>query len=204
MPPTHSDDARRSAPAADRNKEPILDVLRRALPATGLVCEVASGTGQHVVHFAAGLPRLTWQPTEPDASLRASIAGWIAHTGLANVRPPLRLDVGEEWPIARADAVLCINMIHIAPWAATLHLLGGASRLLEPGGVLFLYGPYRRFGAHTAPSNAAFDADLRASNPEWGVRDMETVVEIAGQNGFALAEVVAMPANNFSLVLRRE
>jgi SAM-dependent methyltransferase len=203
MPFTPRGDARRSAPAADRNKGPILDVLMRVLPATGDVCEIASGTGQHVVHFAAALPRLTWHPTEPDARLRASIAGWIAHTGLTNVRPPLHLDVGGEWPIAKADAILCINLIHIAPWAATLHLMQGASRVLAPGGVLYLYGPYRRFGAHTAPSNEAFDADLRASNPEWGVRDMEAVIEIAAQNGFALADVVPMPANNFSLVLRR-
>jgi SAM-dependent methyltransferase len=203
MPSTLPGHARCSAPAADRNKGPILDVLARVLPATGDVCEIASGTGQHVVHFAAALPRLTWHPTEPDARLRASIAGWIAHTGLTNVRPPLHLDVGEEWPIAKADAILCINMIHIAPWAATLHLVQGASRVLAPDGVLYLYGPYRRFGAHTAPSNAAFDADLRVTNPEWGVRDMETVVEVAGTSGFVLADVVPMPANNFSLVLRR-
>jgi hypothetical protein len=204
IPMRSEPDARRSAPAADRNKEPILDVLRHVLPETGLACEIASGTGQHVVHFAAGLPRLTWQPTEPDARLRASIAAWIAHTRLANVRPPLSLDVcAEGWPLAAADAILCINMIHIAPWAATLGLMRGAARLLAPGGVLYLYGPYRRFGAHTAPSNAAFDADLRASDPAWGVRDMETVVEVAVQNGLALTDVLAMPANNFSVVLRR-
>jgi len=198
-------DARRSAPAADRNKEPILAVLRRVLPARGLVCEISSGTGQHVVHFAAALPHLTWQPSELDARLHASIAAWIAHEGLANVRPPLALDVtADAWPLERAEAILCINMIHIAPWDATLGLMRGAARLLGPGGVLFLYGPYRRFGAHTAPSNEAFDASLRASDPDWGVRDMETVVEVAGENGFALSEVVAMPANNFSVVLRKE
>jgi hypothetical protein len=204
MPPIQPErDARRSAPAADRNKGPILDVLARVLPESGLACEIASGTGQHVVHFAAALPRLTWQPTELDARLHPSIAAWIAHTGLPNVLPPLHLDVCEEWPLAKADAVLCINMIHIAPWAATLALLRGASRVLPARGVLFLYGPYRRFGAHTAPSNEAFDADLRATNPEWGLRDMETVVEIAAQEGLALIDVVPMPANNFSVVLRR-
>jgi Protein of unknown function (DUF938) len=204
MPPHTSQDARRSAPAADRNKDPILAVLKRVLPARGLVCEIASGTGQHVVHFAAALPHLTWQPSELDARFHASIAAWIAYTGLTNVRPPLRLDVcAADWPLAHADAVLCINMIHIAPWAATLALMRGASRLLDAGGTLFLYGPYRRFGAHTAPSNEAFDASLRATDPDWGVRDMETVVEVAAQNGFMLVEVVAMPANNFSVVLRR-
>jgi SAM-dependent methyltransferase len=197
-------DARRSAPAADRNKDPILAVLRRVLPARGVVLEIASGTGQHVVHFAAALPSLTWQPSEPDARLHGSIAGWAADAGLTNVRPPLRLDVcADEWPLDRADAILCINMIHIAPWEATLALMRGAERLLGPGGVLFLYGPYRRFGAHTAPSNEAFDASLRASNPAWGVRDMETVVEAAAEHGFVLSEVVAMPANNFSVVLTK-
>ena len=196
--------ARLSAPAADRNKDPILDVLRRVLPATGLVCEIASGTGQHVVHFAAGLPHLTWQPSEADARLRTSIVAWIAHENLANVRPPVALDVcGEDWPIARADALVCINMIHITPWEATRALMRGAARLLSTGGVLFLYGPYRRFGAHTAPSNAAFDQSLRANDPAWGVRDMETVVEVAAHNGFVLIDVMAMPANNFSVVLRR-
>jgi SAM-dependent methyltransferase len=197
-------DARLSAPAADRNKEPILAVLRRVLPQTGLVCEIASGTGQHVAHFAAALPHLTWQPSEPDARLHASIAAWIAYTGLTNVRSPVRLDVcADEWPLDSADAILCINMIHIAPWDATLALMRGAARLLGVGGVLFLYGPYRRDGAHTAPSNEAFDASLRASDPAWGVRDMEAVVAVAGEHGFVLSDVVAMPANNFSVVFSR-
>jgi hypothetical protein len=197
-------DTRLSAPAADRNKEPILAVLRRVLPQSGLVCEIASGTGQHVVHFAAALSHLTWQPSELDARLHGSIAAWIADAGLTNVRPPLRLDVcADEWPLARADALVCINMIHIAPWEATIALMRGAARLVGPDGVLFLYGPYRRDGSHTAPSNEAFDASLRGSDPSWGVRDMETVVEVAAENGFVLSEVVAMPANNFSVVLRK-
>ncbi len=202
-----TDDAehgRRVASAAERNKDAILSILRGALPASGLVIEVASGTGQHVVHFARALPDLVWQPSDPDPGHRASIAAWTAHEKLANVRAPLDLDVSlADWPVDRADAVVCINLVHIAPWAATAALVRGAARLLEPGGVLFLYGPYRRFGAHTAPSNEAFDASLRATNPEWGVRDLEAVVEIAEQADLRLAEVAGMPANNFAVVFRK-
>lgn len=195
---------RRSAPAAERNRTPIAAVLKRVLPASGLALEIASGTGQHIVHFARELPHLFWQPSEPDAELRASIAAWTMDAGLPNIRPPLNIDVtAEEWPIGHAGAVLCINMIHIAPWAATLHLLAGASRLLAGDGVLFLYGPYRRFGRHTAPSNEVFDHQLRARNQDWGVRDLEAVVEIAGRHRFRLEEVIAMPANNHSVVFRR-
>ena len=197
-------DGRLSAPPAERNQGPILEVLRRVLPAKGLVLEIASGTGQHVAHFAAALPKLDWQPSDPDPELRASIAAWIAHAGLANLRPPLALDVGAPaWPLARAEAVLCINMIHIAPWAAAEALVAGAARLLGRGGVLYLYGPYRMGGRHTAESNAAFDADLRARNPEWGVRDLEAVAALAERSGFGAAETVAMPANNFSVVFRK-
>ena len=199
-----SDDGRLTAPAAERNKGPILEVLKRFLPETGLVLEIASGTGQHVVHFATALPALTWQPTDLDQDHLTSIAAWIRHGGLQNVRPPIELDVGADpWPVGHGDAVLCFNMIHIAPWAATKGLLKGAARVLAPGGVLFLYGPYRRFGAHTAPSNEAFDADLRARDPEWGLRDMEEVVALAGKIRLSLIEIVAMPANNFSIVFRR-
>src|SRR5262245_47966687 len=197
-------DGRRFAPAAERNKDPILDVLRRALPARGLVVEIASGTGQHVAHFAKALPLLTWQPSDPDRAMHGSIAGWIGHERLDNVRPPLTLDVGDEpWPIDHADAALCINMIHIAPWQATLDLMRGAGRVLPPAGVLVLYGPYRRFGAHTAPSNAAFDEQLRACNPQWGVRDMEAVIDVARRHGFGGEEIFPMPANNFVVVLRK-
>jgi hypothetical protein len=192
------------APAADRNKEPILEVLKRCLPAQGMVVEIASGTGQHVTHFAAALPDLTWQPTEPDVDQHESIAAWIESERLTNVRQPLALDVSRQpWPVDRAEAIVCINMIHISPWQATVDLVKGAARLLRRGGVLFLYGPYRRFGSHTAPSNAAFDADLRARNPEWGVRDIETVTDVAATNGFEAGEVVPMPANNFSVVFRK-
>ncbi|NOV24870.1 DUF938 domain-containing protein [Cupriavidus necator] len=202
--PTHDPDARRMAPATDRNREPILAVLRQVLPARGTVLEIASGTGQHAVHFAAALPGLTWQPSDPDEAARASIAAWTAHAGLANVRAPLALDVCRQpWGIDAADAVVCINMIHIAPWAAAEALFAGAGKLLGPGGVLFLYGPYRRGGAHTAPSNAAFDAQLRATDPDWGVRDMEAVIALGAAQGLRCDEPVPMPANNFCLVLRK-
>ena len=197
-------DARRHAPATHRNRDPILAVLRRALPARGLVLEVSSGTGEHAVHFAGALPGLAWQPSDPDPAARASIAAWAAAAGLPNLRPPLDLDAAaERWPIAGADAVVCINMLHIAPWAAGLGLLRGAARLLPAGGPLILYGPYRQGGRHTAPSNAGFDAGLRARDPAWGVRDLEAVAAAAAEAGLGAPEVVAMPANNLALVFRR-
>jgi hypothetical protein len=195
---------RQHAPAAGRNREPILALLRTVLPASGLVLEIASGTGQHVTHFAAALPQLDWQPSDPDAEARASIAAWTAHSGVANVRAPLELDVERPpWGLDAAQAVLCINMVHISPWTATQALFAGASGLLGSGGVLYLYGPYRRNGAHTSPGNEAFDQQLRSRNPAWGVRDMETVVALGETHGFACGEPVAMPANNFSLVLTK-
>jgi SAM-dependent methyltransferase len=195
---------RQHAPATERNREPILEVLRGALPASGLVLEIASGTGQHVTHFAAALPELIWQPSDPSAEARASIAAWTAHAGLANVRAPLELDVERTpWGIDAAQALVCINMIHISPWSATQALFAGAQRLLGSGGVLYLYGPYRRHGGHTASSNEAFDQQLRSRNPGWGVRDMETVVALGEAHGFMCGEPVAMPANNFSLVLTK-
>jgi SAM-dependent methyltransferase len=195
---------RQHAPSAERNREPILAVLERVLPATGTVLEIASGTGQHAVHFAAALPQLVWQPSDPDEAARASVAAWTAASGLANVRAPLALDVRDaSWGIASADAIVCINMIHISPWASAQALIGGAGRLLGSGGVLFLYGPYRRGGAHTAPSNAAFDEQLRHRDPAWGVRDLEDVAALADAAGFDHEETVAMPANNFSVVFRK-
>jgi hypothetical protein len=197
-----SQDLRRNAPSTLRNREPILDVLREVLPATGAVLEVASGTGQHVAFFAEALPGLTFQPSDPDAEARASVAAWCA--SLPNVRPPLALDVtAERWGGTPADAVLCINMIHIAPWTACEGLMRGAAHLLPPGGVLVLYGPYRLGGRHTAPSNAAFDRSLRLQNPAWGVRDLEAVVAEAARRGLSLERRVEMPANNQSIVLRR-
>lgn len=195
---------RQHAPSAERNREPILAVLERVLPATGTVLEIASGTGQHAIHFAAALPHLVWQPSDLDDEARASIAAWTAHSVLANVLPPLALDVrGASWGIEAAAAIVCINMIHISPWASAQALIGGAGRLLGPGGVLFLYGPYRRGGAHTAPTNAAFDEQLQRRNPAWGVRNMEDVMALADAAGFDADEPIDMPANNFSLVFRK-
>ena len=193
-----------TAPAAVRNAEPILEVLRDALPQRGTVLEIASGTGQHAVHFAAALPGIVWQPSDADARARASIDAWRTHSGLANLREPLDLDVCREpWPIEAVDAIVCINMIHIAPWEAAQALMKGAGARIASGGSLVLYGPYRRGGAHTAPSNEAFDADLRSRDPAWGVRDMEEVEALAQAQGFACEARVAMPANNFSLVFRK-
>jgi len=197
------DDGRWVAGSAERNKEPILNLLKRVLPHTGLVLEIGSGTGQHVAYFAKALPELTWQPSDPDDELRNSIRSWTKLEGLDNVRAPIDLEVCRSpWPVTRADAVLCVNMIHVAPWAATQALFSGAKSVLDRGGLLVLYGPYRRHGRHTAASNEAFDAQLRATNPSWGLRDLEKVVEIADQAGFRLAEIVEMPSNNFGVVFR--
>lgn len=197
-------DPRIYAPATQRNRDVILDVLREALPASGLVLEIASGSGEHAVHFAQALPRLTFQPTDPTTDALASISAWIAETKMHNVRAPLLLDVtAPSWPVTAADAVLCINMIHISPWTATLGLMRGAASLLRPGAPLYTYGPYKRGGAHTALSNADFDASLRARDPAWGVRDLEEVAAAARGAGFAAPEITPMPANNLSLVFRR-
>lgn len=193
-----------STPSAERNKGPILDVLARVLPPSGLVLEIASGTGQHVVHFAKALPGLTWQPSDADAELRESVALRVREEALANVNDPVDLDVGKHpWPLQKADAVLAINLIHVAPWSATPALFEGAQDLLSTGQVLFLYGPYRRFGRHTSESNERFDHDLRAHDPAWGLRDMEAVSDAAASAGFLHAETIEMPANNFSLVFKR-
>jgi hypothetical protein len=195
-----------SSAAAERNQGPILEVLRGVLPARGTVLEIASGTGQHVVHFAAALPVLSWQPSDADAGHRAVIVARLATASLPNVRAPLALDVHDaRWSLAQpVDAIVCINMIHVAPASATTALIGGAQRALDPGGagLLFLYGPFRQGGRHTAPSNAAFDASLRARDPAWGVRDLEDVTGQAAAAGFARIAVVAMPANNLSVVYR--
>ncbi len=202
-PPT---DARLYAPAALRNRDPILAVLRRVLPASGLVLEVASGSGEHALYFARALPGLRFQPTDPDPSAVASCAAWKASDGAdtPNLLPPLMLDAqGTGWPVERADALLCINMIHIAPWAATEGLFRGGAQVLASGAPLVTYGPYRRKGGHTAPSNADFDESLRARNPDWGMRDLEAVVELALSCGFTPPEIIPMPANNFTLVFQR-
>jgi Protein of unknown function (DUF938) len=196
-------DQRRSAPATQRNREPILAVLQAILPASGTVLEVASGTGEHAVGFARALPGLVWQPSDPSPDARDSIAAWIAEEGLANVLPPLALDAAsDDWPTDHADALVCINMVHISPWSATEGLMRGAGLLLPRGAPLYLYGPYRRSGRALEPSNAAFDADLRRRNPEWGLRLLEDVAECAGSRGLRLEQVVEMPANNLSVVFR--
>jgi hypothetical protein len=198
------EDARRFAPAVARNKAAITEVLTRHLPQSGVVLEIASGSGEHALHFAAQFPALTFQPSDPDAASRASIAAWQGEAQHANLLPPLALDVmAEAWPAQRADVVLCINMIHIAPWGATGALMRGAARTLPVGGSLFLYGPFRQGGQHTAPSNAEFDASLRAQDTGWGVRDLEAVAAEAEMAGFTAPLIEAMPANNLSLIFRR-
>jgi SAM-dependent methyltransferase len=198
-------DARRSAPHVARNAGPIADVLRETLPAEGLVLEVASGTGEHVLHFARAFPHVVWQPSDPDPAALRSIEAWRAEAGLANLLPALALDArAPDWPVERTEAILCINMAHISPWAATAGLMRGAGRLLGEGAPLFLYGPFRRAGVETAPSNEAFDASLRARDPEWGLRNLEDVVADAESNGLRLDRVVEMPANNLSVVFRKD
>lgn len=198
-------DARLHAPATARNREPILAVLRSHLPSHGLVLEVASGSGEHIVHFARAFPGLDFQPSDADSQARASIDAWRAEAGLQNMRAAIALDAAAElWPIGTADAVVCINMIHIAPWEAAVGLVRGAAALLRADCILYLYGPFRRDGAHTAPSNAAFDRSLRMQDPSWGVRDLEAVTGLALSHGFAEPVVEAMPANNLSLVFRKQ
>lgn len=187
-----------------RNAEPIADVLREILPERGLVVEVASGTGEHVLHFARNFPQLDWQPSDPDPAALASIEAWRIAAGSANLLPPVALDArAPDWPIVAADALLCINMVHISPWGATVGLVRGAGRLLAPGAPLYLYGAYRQAGVATAPSNLAFDLSLKARDPEWGVRDLEDVVAEAEMNSLRLDRVVPMPANNLSVVFRK-
>jgi SAM-dependent methyltransferase len=201
---TFSSQGALTSPSVARNRDPILAVLRRVLPPAGTVLEIASGTGEHAVYFAAALPHLTWQPSDTDEQALRSIAAHRAISGLPNLLAPLALDAAApEWPVKRADAIVAINMIHISPWRATQGLIAEAGRVLPAGGVLYLYGGYKENGTHTAPSNEAFDADLRHRNPEWGVRDLEAVAELAETHGLELAERIPMPANNLSLVFRR-
>jgi SAM-dependent methyltransferase len=193
-----------SAPATARNRDAILTILKRTLPAKGTVLEIASGTGEHAAYFAQALPNLTWQPTDPDERARKSITAHRERANLPNLLPPLELDASKEtWPLARVDAIVAINMIHIAPWTAAQGLMAGAERLMLPGGVLYLYGPYKEGGQHTAPSNALFDADLTARNPEWGVRNLDDVRALASQHKLDFVERASMPANNLSVVFRK-
>ncbi len=195
---------KRHAPAVERNREPIAAVLTEELPGEGVVLEVASGTGEHAVHFARTYPRLTWQPSDPDPDALESIAAWRTEEGLANMREPVLLDaVGADWPVSEADAVLCINMIHISPIAATEGLLVGAAALLAPGAPLIVYGPYLEAAVETAPSNLEFDAWLKRRDPEFGLRSAEWLDQRAAAHGFIRTRRVAMPANNLTLVYRR-
>jgi hypothetical protein len=199
-------DERLHSLAAERNRQPILEVLQRVLPVRGRALEIASGTGQHVVHFAAGLRSWTWQPTDPDPGARASIAAWTAMCGLPNILAPLDLDVAASpWPLTfpEVDAIFCANMLHISPWACCAALMRGAARHLSSQGLLMTYGPYIVSDVLTAPSNVAFDADLRLRNPQWGVRRLDAVAQEAVAAGLALRETVSMPANNLLLVFGR-
>ena len=192
------------APATARNRDPILAVLGRVLPSSGTILEVASGTGEHAAYLAAHLPGLTWQPSDADPGALDVIGRRVAVAGVANLLAPLRLDAtAEAWPLRHAGAMVCVNMIHIAPWAACVGLMRGAGRLLDGGGVLYLYGPYKVDGQHTAPSNAAFDSSLRGRNADWGVRDLEAVTTEAEANGLRHTETVAMPANNLSVIFEK-
>jgi hypothetical protein len=197
-----SDDPRLDYPATRRNQDAILAVLREILPARGRVLEIASGSGQHVAHFASALTQLHWQPSDRDRELFASIAAWTE--ALDNVATPVEVDVtASHWPLESVDAIFCANMIHIAPWEACLGLLDGAARTLAGAGPLCLYGPYQRGGVHTAASNERFDASLRSRDPRWGVRDIDLVSKEANDRGFVLDRVLDMPANNLTLVFRR-
>jgi Protein of unknown function (DUF938) len=195
---------RQYAPATMRNRDFILDVLRDVLPKTGVILEVASGSGEHVVHFARNLPSLVFQPSDPDSDARFSIAAWTKAASVENVHPPIALDVSEPvWPIASANGIICINMVHVSPWEATLGLMRGAAAILLPRAPLYLYGPYLREGIATAPSNQAFDSSLRDRNPNWGLRDLELVAATAHSAGFSAPVITEMPANNLSVVFRR-
>ena len=195
---------KRHAPATSRNRSPIAAVLERVLPPSGLVLEVASGSGEHAVAFAREFPHLDWQPSDGDPEALSSAEAWAADADLPNLRDPILLDAASAtWPIDHADAILCVNMVHISPWAATVGLMRGAGRLLAVGAPLTLYGPYRQAGVETAQSNQAFDRSLKARDPDWGLRSVEQVGDEAAANGLMLREIVAMPANNLMLLFRR-
>jgi len=201
---SEASDPRLHHPHVARNREPILEVLRRVLPPSGLGLEVASGSGEHAAFFAKGLPSVAWQPTDVDARVLASIAAFRANSGASNLLAPVRLDVTwAHWPVDRANAIVCCNMIHISPWTATEGLMAGAGRVVREGGVLYLYGPYQIEGRHTAPTNQEFDTYLRGQNAVWGIRDLGDVTDLAARHGLKLAETVPMPANNLSVIFRR-
>ncbi|MFG1294777.1 DUF938 domain-containing protein [Xanthobacter variabilis] len=196
--------ARLSAPSVARNREPIFAVLDPLLAPSARVLEVASGSGEHAIFMARKRPDVVWQPSDPSPEARASTAAWVTAEGLSNVGAPLALDASaDEWPVGPVDVMVCINMLHISPWAATEGLMRGAGRHLPPGGPLYIYGAFHRAGVPTVESNAAFDRDLRRRDPRWGLRMLEDVEACAAAQGLDLAEMVAMPANNLSLVFRK-
>lgn len=191
--------------ASARNFGPILQLLKERLPQPGRVLEIASGAGEHALWIADALPEVTWQPTDKDPLALKSIDAWRLSRDLPNLKKPIALDAAHpgEWLVGKADAVVCINMVHISPWAATEGLMKGASQILPKDGMLFIYGPFSMEGKHTAPSNEAFDADLKGRNAEWGVRDVNQVRAAGAPHGLELAEIIRMPANNLSLVFRK-
>lgn len=196
--------AARHAPATLRNRDVIVNVLRAILPETGSILEIASGTGEHILYFAQHFTALQWQPSDPDPAALMSIAAWSAQENCPNVAQPLQLDAAaKDWPTNHADAILCINMVHIAPWAATLGLLAGASRILQIGAPLYLYGPYIEQDVQTAPSNLDFDASLKSRNPDWGLRPVADIIAAAQSVSLQFEQRIAMPANNVSLIFRR-
>jgi SAM-dependent methyltransferase len=195
-----SQDLRGYSPSTARNREPILQVLREVLPERGSVLEIASGTGEHITYFAQRFPGIQFQPSDVDPKALQSIIAWVSYLQLSNVAPPLSLDAITPWPPLSADVVLNMNMIHIAPWEVCLGLMMNTAKLLSPGGLLFLYGPFRINGVHTAASNENFDKDLRSRNPLWGVRDLEAVEAAANNEGLSLEKKISMPANNLSLL----
>ena len=198
-------DNRRHAPAASRNRGPILDVLRGVLPQSGTVLEIASGSGEHAVHFGREMPGLVWQPSDPSADARSSVDAWVEAEGVANVLPAVDLDASaDSWPVARADAIVCINMVHISPWEATEGLMRGAGRILSAGQPLYLYGPYIRTGHPIEPSNAAFDESLKSRDPRWGLRLLDDVIACARFEGLEFEKAVEMPANNLSVIFRAQ
>tara|TARA_R110002020_G_scaffold34066_32_gene103933 strand:+ start:11115 stop:11723 length:609 start_codon:yes stop_codon:yes gene_type:complete len=200
-----SQDPKLTSPSALRNRGPIADLLRHVLPDSGTVLEIASGSGEHVIHFASLFPHLVWQPSDPSPQARASTLHWVQAEAVTNVAPPLDIDASSEtWPIEWANAMIAINMVHISPWPATQGLLKAAGKLLPAGGILVLYGPYRRRGRPLEPSNVEFDASLRARNPEWGIRLLEDVARAAEPAGLAMTSVTEMPANNLGVVFTRQ
>jgi hypothetical protein len=198
-------DLRFSSPSALQNREPIWTVLQNVLPESGTMLEIASGSGEHAIHYAARLPNLIWQPSDPSEKARESIKAWSYEMELTNLLPPLDIDVtSETWPIDRADAMLAINMVHISPWTATEGLIRGAGKLLSSGGSLILYGPYKQEGREFVDSNMEFDAWLRNQNADWGIRQLEEVAELAGRAGLSLSSIVDMPANNLCVIFKRD